>query len=400
MFAYCDALTECRDCALMMLEIIAAATLGIWLYLLLARGGFWRARERDDANEPALPAIWPGLVAVIPARDEAANVGEAIGSLLRQNYAGAFSIVLVDDDSCDGTAEAARTAAQADDRLTILRGQPLPKGWTGKLWAVQQGVEAATGRSQPPDYLLLTDADIVYSPDALQRLVARAEAGGLVLTSLMVKLRCESFAERVLVPAFVFFFALLYPFAWVNRRDCATAAAAGGCMLVRPDALRRAGGIEGIRGALIDDCALAQALKPHGPIWLGLTQNVRSIRPYPRLGDVRRMVSRSAFAQLRYSPLLLAGTLTGLALTYLAAPLLALFASGMPQAIGALVWLLMALSFQPVLRFYRRSPLWGLALPAIALLYMAFTLDSAYQHVRGRGGSWKGRVQANVSELR
>ena len=386
----------------MTLEIIAAATLAIWVYLLLARGWFWRARERDDANPPALPAIWPSVVAVIPARDEEENIREAVGSLLCQDYPGSFSIVLIDDDSRDGTAQAAREAAQAaqaDDRLTVLRGQPLPKGWTGKLWAMKQGIEAAA-LSPSPDYLLLTDADIVYSPDALKRLVARAQAGDLVLTSRMVKLRCESFAERALIPAFVFFFALLYPFAWVNRRDRATAAAAGGCMLVRRDALQQAGGIETIRGALIDDCALAQRLKRIGPIWLGLTQNVHSIRAYPRLGDIRRMVSRSAYAQLRYSPLLLAGTLTGLALTYLAPPLLALFARGMPQALGALAWVLMALSFQPVLRFYRRSPLWGLALPAIALLYMAFTLDSAYQHVRGRGGSWKGRVQANVSELR
>jgi hopene-associated glycosyltransferase HpnB len=386
----------------MTLEIIAAATLAIWVYLLLARGWFWRARERDDANPPTLPAIWPSVVAVIPARDEEENIREAVGSLLCQDYPGSFSIVLIDDDSRDGTAQAAREAAQAaqaDDRLTVLRGQPLPKGWTGKLWAMKQGIEAAA-LSPSPDYLLLTDADIVYSPDALKRLVARAQAGDLVLTSRMVKLRCESFAERALIPAFVFFFALLYPFAWVNRRDRATAAAAGGCMLVRRDALQQAGGIETIRGALIDDCALAQRLKRIGPIWLGLTQNVHSIRAYPRLGDIRRMVSRSAYAQLRYSPLLLAGTLTGLALTYLAPPLLALFARGMPQALGALAWVLMALSFHPVLRFYRRSPLWGLALPAIALLYMAFTLDSAYQHVRGRGGSWKGRVQANVSELR
>ena len=386
----------------MIVNLIAVIPLGIWLYLLLARGGFWRARERDDADLPASRAVWPAVVAVIPARDEAANVGAAIGSLLRQDYSGAFSIVLVDDDSRDGTAQAARQAAQAaqaDQRLMVMRAQPLPKGWTGKLWAMKLGIEAASHVPQPPDYLLLTDADIVYSPDALRRLVARAQAGNFALTSLMVKLRCESFAERALIPAFVFFFALLYPFAWVNRADGATAAAAGGCMLVRPDALRQAGGIEAIRGALIDDCALAQALKPHGPIWLGLTHHVRSIRPYPRLGDIGRMVSRSAYAQLGYSPLLLAGTLAGLALTYLAPPMLALFASGMAQALGALTWVLMALSFQPVLRFYRRSPLWGLALPAIALVYMAFTLDSAYQHVRGRGGSWKGRVQAKVSEL-
>ena len=299
-----------------------------------------------------------------------------------------------------GTAPArspARTAAEAGaaDRLTVLSGRPLPAGWTGKLWAIKQGVEHA--EASEPRYLLLTDADIAYAPDTLRRLVAHAEGRGLVLASLMAKLRCESLAERGLIPAFIFFFEMLYPFAWVNRPERATAGAAGGCMLVRRDALRAAGDIDAIRAELIDDCALARKLKARGPIWLALTERVTSLRPYPRLGDIRRMVARSAYCQLQYSPLLLAGTVAGMGITYLAAPLLALFATGWPQALGVLVWLTMALAFQPILQFYRVSPWWGAALPGIALVYLAFTLNSAYQHARGRGGLWKGRVQAKAT---
>jgi hopene-associated glycosyltransferase HpnB len=268
----------------------------------------------------------------------------------------------------------------------------LPAGWTGKLWALAQGIEAA-GRLKP-DYFLLSDADIVYAPDVLSRLAARAQAGGLVLTSLMVKLRCESLAERALIPAFIFFFEMLYPFAWINRPHAATAGAAGGCMLVRADKLRQAGGIAAIHNALIDDCALAAILKTQGPIWLGLTQQAHSIRAYPGFDDIRRMVARSAYAQLRYSPLILAGVLAGMGLTYLAPPLLALFGSGAARIMGLAAWLLMAIAFQPVLRFYRVSPLWGVALPAIAFCYTLFTLDSGLQYWRGKGGLWKGRVQA------
>ena len=304
----------------------------------------------------------------------------------------------MDDDSADGTADIAHAAAQADDRLHVVRGRGLPAGWTGKLWALKQGIDAAMNVQEPPDYLLLTDADIVHSPESLSRLVAHAESKRLVLTSLMVKLRCESFAEHANIPAFIFFFQMLYPFRWVNRPQGTVAAAAGGCMLVRADTLRKAGGIEVIRGALIDDCALAKALKVHGPIWLGLTERVRSIRPYPAFADIRRMVARSAYAQLRYSPLLLLGTVAGMVLTYLVPPLMAIFGSGAARVIGIGTWALMAIAFQPTLRLYRLSPLWGIALPAIALQYMLFTLDSAYQYVRGRGGAWKGRVQANLSE--
>jgi hopene-associated glycosyltransferase HpnB len=379
--------------------------LAIWLYLIAARGGFWRAADRDDESPVGgiAPGGWPSVSAVIPARDEADCVGQTVASLLRQNYPGEFNVVLVDDQSRDATAQVARDAAAAlgaGNRLTVLSGRALPAGWTGKLWAQQRGVEACENAARAPDYILFTDADIVYAPDALQVLAARANADGLVLTSLMAKLRCKSFAERMFVPAFIFFFQMLYPFAWANNPRTATAAAAGGCMLVRRAALRDAGGLDAIRAALIDDCALAKLLKRQGPISIALTDRVHSIRAYPVIGDIRRMVSRTAYAQLGYSPLALTGTVLGLALTYLAPVALVLFATGVPQFIGLFVWLLMALAFRPVLKFYRLSTVWAPALPAIAVMYMAFTLDSAYQHARGRGGMWKGRAQANVSELR
>jgi hopene-associated glycosyltransferase HpnB len=377
----------------------------IWLYLIAARGGFWLAAERDDdgAGRSTADAPWPAVAAVIPARDEAACVGDTITSLLRQTYPGTFRVILVDDGSRDGTAQVAHDAAAArgaTDCLTVVPGLPLPAGWTGKLWAQAQGVELADALKEPPDYVLFTDADIVYGPDVLTDLVARARAGGLVLTSLMVKLRCVSFAERLFVPAFIFFFQMLYPFAWVNDPRRATAAAAGGCMLVRRETLRAAGGMAAIRTALIDDCALGKNLKQHGPIWLGLTERVHSIRDYPKIGDIRRMVARSAYAQLHYSPLLLIGTVIGLMLTYLAPVALTVFADGFAQYLGLVTWLMMTFALRPTLRLYGLSALWGLVLPAIAAAYMAFTLDSAYQHARGRGGMWKGRAQANISELR
>jgi hopene-associated glycosyltransferase HpnB len=387
-------------------DLLASMVVAIWIYLLIGRGGFWLGRERDDATGTE-QGPWPGVVAIIPARDEAGSVGETIISLLQQDYPGEFSIFLVDDQSRDGTAEVARAAAAsfgAAARLTVVSGRQLPAGWTGKLWAQQQGVEAALALSPTPDYLLLTDADIVYAPQALKALATRARRGGYVLTSLMAKLRCTTLAERFFIPAFIFFFQMLYPFAWANDPRRATAAAAGGCMLVRRDALVQAGGMAAIRDALIDDCTLAKKLKAHGPIWIGLTQNVSSIRGYPALADIRHMVSRTAYAQLHYSPFVLAGTVMGLALTFIAPVALALFAAGAARFLGIAAWLLMALALQPTLRFYRVSPLWGVALPAIAAIYMAFTVDSAYQHWRGRGGMWKGRAQGDlrgkVSELR
>ncbi len=382
-------------------ELVAVAALAVWLYLLVGRGYFWRGAERDDdlvGRERRPMDAWPSVTAIVPARDEADVIQTCIGSLFAQDYPGRFRIVLVDDQSADGTAEAARAAAKAanaSDRLTVLRGSAPPSGWTGKLFALDRGFRHVADRAEPSDFVLFTDADIAYrAPDAVRRLVERAVSRGTVLTSLMVKLRCESFAERLLVPAFIFFFAKLYPFAWVNDPDRRIAAAAGGCMLVRRQTLADAGGLQAIKSALIDDCALAALMKKQGPIWLGLTERVVSVRAYPRIDDIGRMVTRSAYAELRYSPLRLLGTLSGMLLTYLTPPLLALFGGGLTRAFGAAAWLAMALAFQPILRLYRRLPLWGIVLPAIAAFYTAFTLESAIQHWRGRGGSWKGRFHA------
>jgi hopene-associated glycosyltransferase HpnB len=376
--------------------LLAAAALAIWLYLVFARGFFWLARERDTAPV-LLPAALPSVAIVVPARNEAENIAQSVSSLLGQDYP-ALSLIVVDDDSSDGTADVARRAAAAlgaEGKLTIVDSRTLPAGWTGKLWAVKQGIAAAEERT--PKYLMLTDADIVHTPDTLSWLVAQAEANGLVLTSLTARWRCQNLPERVHIPAFIYFFQMLYPFAWVNRPDHPMAGAAGGCMLVRADALRAAGGIEVIRDALIDDCTLAAAMKKQGPIWVGLTDRSVSVRPYASWTDMRRMIARSAYAQLQYSPLLLAGTILGMVLTYLVPVFAALFAHGWAQLIGALTWALMALSFQPTLRLYRLSPLWGVALPAISFLFMLYTLDSAYQYAAGKGGSWKGRVQAKAS---
>jgi hopene-associated glycosyltransferase HpnB len=379
----------------MVFDFLALLAFAVWLYLAFGRGGFWLGAERDDFDPP-LPAQTPEVTAVIPARNEAEGVGACVESLLRQDYRGLRAVVLVDDESSDGTAIVARQAAAAcgaADRLTIVAGTPLAPGWTGKLWAMRQGITAATA-GPPPDFLLLTDADIVYAPQVLGWLVAHASANRLVLASFMVELRCDSVPERGLIPAFIFFFQMLYPFAWVNRPAAATAAAAGGCMLVRADALRQAGGIDAIRGALIDDCALAAALKAQGPIWLGLTGRVRSLRRYPHWSDVGHMVSRTAYAQLRYSPLLLLGTVAALTLVYLVPPAAAIFNAGPSRAFGIGAWAIMAILFQPTLRSYRRSPLWGFALPAIAAAYLVFTVQSAIASMRGKGGLWKGRFQA------
>jgi hopene-associated glycosyltransferase HpnB len=378
-------------------SIVGGLSVAIWLYLLLARGGFWLARDSDDRSRPRPPASWPAVVAIVPARDEVDVIRQSLGSLLRQDYPGSFRVVLVDDGSEDGTARAARDVAEAaggEERLEILTGGDIPHGWTGKLWAVEQGVRRATGDGRRPDYLLLTDADIGHAADNVRSLVGRAEQDSCVLVSLMAELSCANWAERFLIPAFVFFFQMLYPFAWTARKDRRMAAAAGGCMLVRREALEQAGGIASIRSEIIDDCALARRLKEQGPIWLGLTRRARSLRPYTGIGQIGRMVSRSAYAQLRYSPWLLAGTVIGMSAVYLAPPVLAVFAAGPARWLGLGAWLLMALAFQPMLRFYRVSPLWGVALPAIGVAYSIFTVNSALQVWRGRGGMWKGRAQA------
>jgi hopene-associated glycosyltransferase HpnB len=380
---------------LMITEFAAGVCLAIWIYLLFARGGFWRLRERA-AHIREAPASTASVAVIIPARNEAPLVGQGVRSLLEQNYAGPLHIFLVDDDSSDATVEVARRSAAAvgaPERLTIVSARPLPPGWTGKVWALAEGLRAAESFSA--EYFLLTDADIEHGPEAIAEMVARAENGGYALVSRMATLSCSSTAERALIPAFVFFFFMLYPPDWVARRDRRTAAAAGGCMLMRAEALKRIGGIAAIRGELIDDCALARAVKPAGNLWLGLAEDTRSLRLYGGWREIESMISRTAFTQLRHSALLLAGTLAAMALTFLGPPLL-LAAGGWPALAGGCAWLLMTVPYLRMLRFYRCSPLWAPLLPLIATFYMAATAHSAVRYWRGRGGLWKGRVQDSV----
>ena len=375
---------------------VGLSALVIWLYLLAGRGGFWLARVRDETIVAASPKRWPAVVAVVPARNEADVIAQSVRTLLGQDYPGPFRIVVVDDGSSDCTAAAALQAQKTSTSgraLDVISGAELPSGWTGKMWALEQGMRHA-GAVGAIDYFLLTDADIGHAPDNLRTLVARAEHEGRVLVSLMAELSCTTWSERFLIPAFVFFFQMLYPFNWVARSDRKTAAAAGGCMLVKRDALERAGGIAAVRAEIIDDCALARRLKRQGPVWLGLTRRAKSLRPYGGLVAIGRMVSRSAYAQLGYSASVLTGTVAAMALIYVAPPLIALFAEGPARWAGLAAWLVMALSMQPMLRFYRVSPIWGLALPAMGAAYTLFTVQSAFAVWRGRGGLWKGRVQA------
>jgi hopene-associated glycosyltransferase HpnB len=375
--------------------LLAIVSLIIWLVLWLGHGGFWKT---DVSPLPGLPNDWPNIVAVIPARNEAEGIGRAVGSLLTQDYKGSIRVVVVDDESNDGTATVAeRTAiaAKAQDRLSIIGGSPTPPGWTGKMWAVSQGLAKAAEIDPSARYVLLTDGDITHGSRNVAHLVARAEGGALDLTSLMVRLRCEAFAERFLIPAFVFFFEMLYPFAWVNDRSKKTAGAAGGCMLVRRTALDRIGGIAAIKGALIDDCALAIALKRNGPIWLGLTNDAHSLRIYGDMNEVWSMVARTAYTQLNYSPLMLAGTILGLIATFLLPPLLFVFGHGLGSLLGLAAWAIQIGCYIPILRFYGLSLWWAPLLPAVATIYLGATLDSALRHMRGKGGAWKGRFQAS-----
>ncbi|MER7677915.1 glycosyltransferase [Streptomyces sp. NPDC096934] len=375
----------------------AVGSLTVWLWLLLGQGFFWRTDLRLPPRRE--PADWPSVCVVVPARDEAGVLPASLPTLLAQDYPGRAEVFLVDDGSSDGTGELARELARAHGGLPLTvdsPGEP-PAGWTGKLWAVRHGI--ALARTREPVYLLLTDADIAHAPDSLRTLVAAAHTGGFDLVSQMARLRVESVWERLVVPAFVYFFAQLYPFRWIAVRGGRTAAAAGGCVLLRADAAERARIPDAVRHAVIDDVALARAVKrAGGHIWLGLAERVDSVRPYPRLRDLWRMVARSAYAQLRHNPLLLLGTVLGLALVYLVPPL-ALVAGTVvgstgAAAAGGLAWLLMTVTYLPMLRYYRQPRWLAPLLPVTAFLYLLMTVDSAVQHYRGRGAAWKGRTYA------
>lgn len=369
--------------------LLTGLSLAAWLVLEFFRGGFWRADQR--LGEAGSLGEWPDVVAVIPARNEAPTIGRTVASLMTQRYPGMISVIVVDDGSEDGTA----VAAGDWPNLRVVRGSPLPDGWSGKLWAVRQGLAEAQVYHPDAAFVLMTDADIEHGPDNIRKLVFKAESGQRHLASLMVKLRVRSFWEKLLIPAFVFFFQKLYPFAWVNDPESPTAAAAGGCMLIRRDVLRRAGGVEAIRGELIDDCAMGRLIKRFGPIWLGLTDETRSLRAYDRLDDIWNMIARTAFAQLDYSLISLVGAVGGMIVIYLAPPFAMFYGlahgHGGLAMTGALIWLVMAVSYWPTLKLYG-EPFWRTAwLPAAAALYTLMTVSSALRHWQGRGGAWKGR---------
>lgn len=376
---------------------LAFAACAGWIILWRFRGGFWRADQRLPVTT-SRPTAWPAVSVVIPARDEAESIAAAVRSLVAQRYGGEIDIVVVDDASTDGTADIARAAAAGSDRVGVVAGEPLPGGWTGKLWALDCGLREARRRRPDAYFVLLTDADIVHGPTVVARLVDRAVNDRLDLVSVMALLHCASGWERLLVPAFVFYFQKLYPFSRANGPERAEAAAAGGCMLVRHSALDAAGGIASIRDRLIDDCALAALIKRGGPIWLGLSRDVRSVRAYAGLADFWDMVARTAFTQLEYSWSRVGLAAVTMTLLYAVPPLATIYGltMGAPgaAAAGIAAWLLMIGCFRPTLQLYGLAPWRGILLPVAGVLYTAMTVDSARRHRQGRGGLWKGRVFA------
>ena len=376
---------------------IALLSLLIWIGIFFFNGHFWQIWISDADRETADPtAAWPSVVAIVPARNEAATIAQTVAALVQQSYPGHFSILIVDDHSEDGTAGLARKAAadsDAAEKVRVLTAPPLAAGWTGKLWALQSGVEYT--QSSSPDFFWFTDADIVHAPDTLSRLASRAERDQVGLTSLMVLLQVQSFAEKLIIPPFLYFFLMFYPPRWIANPKSRTAGAAGGCMLLRSSALARIGGLAAIRNEIIDDCSLARAVKrSSGRIWMGLTRNSLSLRRYSRLSELRDMIARTAFTQLNYSALRLLGTVLGLFLTFVA-PVVLVFSSNVQIWLPALLaWCLMSASFLPTVVFYGLSPLWSPFLPIAALFYSYATLLSAVRYWQGRGGQWKGRAQA------
>jgi hopene-associated glycosyltransferase HpnB len=366
-----------------------------WLYLLLFHGHFWQVSRLIPAKQPALP-IRGTIAVVIPARNEANNIGRAVHSLLAQSCADVLHIFVIDDNSTDGTANVARAAASISEKLHIINGQPLPAGWTGKVWAMQQGIDAAM--KLDPQFLLLSDADVEHAPDSIATLVSIADREGFDLVSFMVRLHCRSLAEKLLIPAFVFFFFMLYPPLWIRSPRRKTAGAAGGCVLIRPRSLALAGGISAIRHQVIDDCALARAVKRSGGrIWLGLTQDTRSIRPYESFGEIERMIARTAFNQLGHSIAVLLGAIVGMALLYLVPFALWFTRDWRLIALGLAAYATMTLTYFPMVRFYGLGAAWALTLPLSAIFYMGATVDSALKFWSGRGGEWKGRAQDRSS---
>ena len=374
--------------------VIAAIPLAIWLYLTFLRGNFWKLEE--DSIEPKPLERWPRVVAIIPARNEAATIARAVTSLLGQEYPGDFSMVVVDDHSDDGTGELALKAVEesgAAQRVSVQAAGALLPGWTGKLRALDEGVQTCS--KSAPGYFWFTDADIVHAPDTLRRLVSRAEAEALDVASLMVLLQAKTFPERLLIPPFLYFFLMLYPPRWIADPQKRTAGAAGGCILLRRAALERIGGLRSIRNEVIDDCALARAVKKSGgKIWMGVTRASVSLREYKTFAEIRDLIARTAFTQLRYSSLLLVATLLGLFVTYWL-PWILFFAGEDPAwLLGSTAASLMTVTFLFTVKFYACPAIWALTLPFAAAVYGYLTFLSAVRYWLGRGAQWKGRSQA------
>lgn len=364
--------------------IEAAGTVALLMWALVAAAPWrpWSTRERLDAPQPD-PERLDDVTALVPARDEAAHIGDTLAGLGAQGAG--LSVIVIDDQSGDDTA--ATAAASGLPRLQVLRGTAPPAGWSGKLWALEQGrLRVQT------DLILLVDADVRLDPGVVGALRAKLRERDLAAVSLMVELRMRGFWERLLLPAFVYFFKLLYPFRLANAAGGPVAAAAGGCILLRQAALADIGGFGALRGALIDDCTLARRLKARGHrTWIGLTHAAHCTRAYPELGDVWRMVARSAFTQLRHSPALLA-LCTLAMLAAFVAPLAALLAGdAAARAAGAGALALMTLTYVPLLRYYALAPAWAATLPIAGVLYLGMTWSSALAHWRGAGAQWKGR---------
>ncbi|WP_447962369.1 glycosyltransferase [Nitrospira sp. Ecomares 2.1] len=383
------------------LFLLTALSLAIWVYLWFGHGRFWYADQRLGRDQPISHQItsWPTVVIVVPARNEADVIERTLRSLLEQDYPGEFHVVMVDDQSDDGTGDLARQLATqhpGGTHLTVKDAEDRPAGWLGKVWALHTGLRYAEKEWPDATYRYLTDADIEHSRGNLRELVSKAECEGLDLVSLMVRLHCQHAWEKLLIPAFVYFFQKLYPFPLINDHNSPVGGAAGGCILVRNHALKQVGGIATIRAEVIDDCALGAAIKRVGKIWVGLTDSEHSIRPYAGLADIWGMVKRTAYTQLRYSPFMLVGTVVGLVLVYLLPPLVALswplHGSVLAGGLAVFAWLIMMYTFQPTLRLYALVPTYGMVLPVAASLYLGMTIDSAWRHWLKVGGQWKGRT--------